>query len=270
MVGTSNRAPEQLANSLLHQANPQARFAERIREACDPLPLGATEPAAAADAAPAAAAAAAAPATAHVPPPRVDYRVLQAANAPAASSSWLSGERRGDILSRFEALTKGRAARTWVALGGNRRLELTASAEDGAALLSFDELCGARLGAADYSALAASFHTVFVADVPRMASARRDEARRFITLVDQLYNVKARLVASCEVPINQLFEDEGARRPLLADEHGRYNDDYTAADEHFALRRTVSRLAEMQGMQYYLSSGASHTRHPAEGHPGRW
>ena len=61
-----------------------------------------------------------------------------------------------------------------------------------------------------------------------------------------------------------------SRRPLLADEHGRYTDDYTAADEHFALRRTVSRLAEMQGMQYYLSSGASHTRHPAEGHPGRW
>jgi len=191
--------------------------------------------------------------------------VLQAANAPAASSSWLSGERRGDILSRFEALTKGRAARTWAALGGNRRLELTASAEDGAALLSFDELCGARLGAADYSALAASFHTLFVADVPRMASARRDEARRFITLVDQLYNVKARLVASCEVPIAQLFEEAA-----LADEHGRYTDDYTAADEHFALRRTVSRLAEMQGMQYYLSSGASHARHPAEGHPGRW
>ena len=69
--------------------------------------------------------------------------------------------------------------------------------------------------------------------------------------------------------IAQLFE-EGARRPVLADEHGRYTDDYTAADEHFALRRTVSRLAEMQGMQYYLSSGTSHTRHPAEGHPGRW
>ena len=44
-------------------------------------------------------------------------------------------------------------------------------------------------------ALATCFHTIFVADVPRMASARRDEARRFITLVDQLYNVKARLVA---------------------------------------------------------------------------
>ena len=51
----------------------------------------------------------------------------------------------------------------WAAVGGNRRLELTASVEDGVALLSFDELCGARLGAADYSALAASFHTIFVA-----------------------------------------------------------------------------------------------------------
>ena len=64
--------------------------------------------------------------------------------------------------------------------------------------------------------------------------------------------------------------NQGTRRPVLADEHGRYTDDYTAADEHFALRRTVSRLAEMQGMQYYMSSGTSHTRHPAEGHPGRW
>ena len=234
-----------------------------MREACDPLPLGA-EPAAAPAAAAATPAAADAPAA-----PRLDYRVLQAASAPAASTSWLSGERRGEITSRFDALTKRRAGRMWAAVGGNRRLELTASVEDGVALLSFDELCGARLGAADYSALATSFHTIFVADVPRTASARRDEARRFITLVDQLYNVKARLVASCDVPIAPLFE-EGARRPVLADEHGRYTDDYTAADEHFALRRTVSRLAEMQGMQYYLSSGTSHTRHPAEGHPGRW
>lgn len=61
-----------------------------------------------------------------------------------------------------------------------------------ACFISFSSLCSEATGAADFVALAQAFRTVFLANIPRFTSDRRDEARRFVTLVDILYEHKVK------------------------------------------------------------------------------
>ena len=89
-----------------------------------------------------------------------------------------------------------------------RKLEVS-SAGAGVAWLSFDEICAGAVGAPDFVAVASNFHTVFVSGVPQLSLDRRDLARRFITLVDELYNRGGRLYCSAAVPIEDLFSPEG-------------------------------------------------------------
>jgi cell division protein ZapE len=63
----------------------------------------------------------------------------------------------------------------------------------GVARFSFDELCGTPTGSADYIALCKKYHTIFLSDVPKMGMLQRNEARRFITLIDEIYNHKVKL-----------------------------------------------------------------------------
>ena len=99
----------------------------------------------------------------------------------------------------------------------------------GVARFSFDDLCGQPLGAADYLAIAARFHTVILSGVPFMPPERRNEARRFITLIDALYEHRVNLICSAETAPSSLYP-EGAGA--------------------FEFRRTVSRLIEMQAEDY--------------------
>ena len=78
-------------------------------------------------------------------------------------------------------------------------------ARGGVARATFHELCAANLGASDYMALARSFHTLVLDQVPVMGINQRNEARRFITLVDVLYEHQGRLVLSAEAPASDLF-----------------------------------------------------------------
>ena len=77
----------------------------------------------------------------------------------------------------------------------------------GVARFSFEQLCGAALGATHYAVLAAEFSVLVVDNVPRMGFESRSKARRFITLVDELYNRRVRLVCSAAVPIDELFDE---------------------------------------------------------------
>lgn len=97
---------------------------------------------------------------------------------------------------------------------------------DGVARTRFWDLCGRPLGPADYLALAAAVRLLIVEDIPELSAHNFNEARRFVTLIDTLYEARVALYASAAVPPQRLYiEGEGA----------------------FAFERTASRLAEMQG-----------------------
>lgn len=69
----------------------------------------------------------------------------------------------------------------------------------------FKELCDRALGAVDYLAMSQLFHTVIVRNIPKLTSNKKSQARRFITLIDTLYDHKVRLLFSAEVPPKELF-----------------------------------------------------------------
>lgn len=103
------------------------------------------------------------------------------------------------------------------------------------AKFQFRDLCSRALGAADYIELANIFPTIYLADVPQLSMQERNEVRRFITLIDSLYEGKVRLLVNAAAPANELL--------MVDDEHSTH-------DEIFAFDRTVSRLAEMSSAEY--------------------
>ncbi len=99
----------------------------------------------------------------------------------------------------------------------------------GVALASFEELCARPLGPADYIALQAAFHTVILSDIPRMGPDMRNEAKRFVTLIDVLYEHRVNFICSAAAEPDGLYP-EGAGA--------------------FEFTRTTSRLNEMQTPGY--------------------
>ena len=76
---------------------------------------------------------------------------------------------------------------------------------------SFCELCGTNLGPADYITLASTFHTFILTDVPILTMLQKNEARRFITLLDALYEARCKLLISAEAGPDQIFFPETGR-----------------------------------------------------------
>ncbi|CAA9994476.1 unnamed protein product [Nesidiocoris tenuis] len=127
---------------------------------------------------------------------------------------------------------------------------------------TFDELCARPLGASDYLQLSQAFHTIMIRDVPQLSLKLRSETRRFITLIDTLYDNRARVVVSADCPHNQLFSvDDGHadddHRVLMDDlnitagSENASSNIFTGEEEIFAFDRTVSRLSEMQSEDYW-------------------
>ncbi|KAL2400178.1 hypothetical protein ABEF93_006044 [Exophiala dermatitidis] len=79
---------------------------------------------------------------------------------------------------------------------------------------SFSDLCATYLGPADYVTLCSTFHTLIITDVPVLTLAQKNEARRFITLLDALYESKCRLVIEAAAPPDKLFFPETNKRTL--------------------------------------------------------
>ena len=78
----------------------------------------------------------------------------------------------------------------------------------GVARFSFADLCEQPLGGGDYLRLAHEFHTVLIDRIPVMALAQRNEAKRFITLIDTLYDNAVKLIASAEAEPHELYRAE--------------------------------------------------------------
>lgn len=128
----------------------------------------------------------------------------------------------------FGRLTGGQSGRPDSFIVNGREVPVRA-AVDGVARFAFADLCERPLGASDYLALATHYHTVVLADIPELSPERRDAAKRFVTLIDALYEHKVTLVASAEAPPEHL---------------------YPRGDGAFEFQRTVSRLMEMQSAEY--------------------
>ena len=121
---------------------------------------------------------------------------------------------------------------TDLALGGGRVLRVPKSLK-GVAVFSFKKLCGEARGATDYLAVAHTYHTVILVGIPQMGPENRNEAARFVTLIDALYENKVKLFATAAAEPEAL---------------------YSRGDGAFEFQRTVSRLMEMQSCNY-LAAG---------------
>jgi len=282
LVATCNRTPDEFASSVLHREHPQARFTSRVLERCELTHLRSPSDAVGG---------------------RVDYRTV---GRPATEPLYLCplGEATAaTAAARFAELGGERAAPLETQLGYGRTVRVLAAPDHGVAQFSFAALCDSPMGASDYIALAQQFHTVFLLDVPQLSLKHRDQARRFITLIDQLYNHRTKLIATAAVPLPDLFrggvgadtdslptveesleglEFEGeagkaaelnpigvTANSLAASRAGvdtsRVSADsrkalvrdslFTGEDEIFAFRRALSRLTEMQSIEWLGRAG---------------
>ena len=115
-----------------------------------------------------------------------------------------------------------------ISVGGGRTLHVPKSLK-GVAVFSFKRLCGEPRGAADYLAIARRYHTVIIVGIPIMGPDMRNEAARFVTLIDALYEHRVKLLAAAD-----------AEPPGL----------YPTGDGSFEFQRTISRLEEMRSAEY--------------------
>lgn len=119
---------------------------------------------------------------------------------------------------------------------GGRTLHVPKSLK-GVAVFSFKRLCGEPRGTSDYLAIARRFHTVLIVGIPVLGPENRNEAARFVTLIDELYEHKVKLIAGA------------AAQPA---------DLYPQGDGKFEFERTVSRLMEMQSLDYLALGHGAH------------
>ncbi|HEU0285100.1 MAG TPA: cell division protein ZapE [Sphingomicrobium sp.] len=115
-----------------------------------------------------------------------------------------------------------------LSVGGGRTLHVPKSLK-GVAVFSFKKLVGQPRGAADYLAIAQRFHTVILVGIPVMTREMRNEAARFVTLVDELYEHRVKLLAAADAEPSGLYPE---------------------GDGSFEFQRTVSRLEEMRSAEY--------------------
>jgi cell division protein ZapE len=146
------------------------------------------------------------------------------ADALRQAFTWLTGELSG---APAELHVKGRSLRV-------------PEAAEGVGIFTFADLCEAALGTVDYLAVAQAFHTVILADVPILRPEQRSATRRFINLIDTLYDARVGLIVSAAAEPNDLCPD---------------------SQDAFLFERTASRLMEMRS-ESYLASRADRAHAP--------
>lgn len=159
----------------------------------------------------------------------VDYR-LRALKQACLYFSPLGDESERALMAAFIKLAPEHADSQ---LGGEidilGRLLPVIQVADDVVWFEFDDLCDGARSAFDYIELAKVYHAVVLGNVPQMDSAQDDVARRFVSLVDELYDRHVKLILSAAVPLPDLYIGRG-----LA----------------FVFERTRSRLLEMQSEEY--------------------
>jgi protein AFG1 len=126
-------------------------------------------------------------------------------------------------------------------------------------MFPFEDLCGKPVAAADYLAVASNFHTVAISGVPAFKAANRSTGYRFVQLIDVFYEHKIRLLLSAEALPIDLFSEVVTQQEAQEKPQKLQSPDVIVDDNlGFAKDRTISRLMEMQSLEYQLQHAQSH------------
>ena len=198
MVATSNREPDDLYKDGINRPL-FLPFIQHLKDRCDIFHLASDR----------------------------DYRLDRLIAAPVWYAP-LGPEADAALEEVWTRLTSGAHAQHVTLTVKGRKLEVSREAA-GVAWFSFEELCARPLYSRDYLTIAANFHTIILRGIPQLGSEKRNEAARFVALIDALYEAKIKLVASAAAEPETLYpEGDGA----------------------FEFERTVSRLHEMRSTDY--------------------
>ncbi len=169
---------------------------------------------------------------------RTDFRLEKLGEAPVYHVP--ADEKARQAMDRvFGRLTGGAEPKPARLMVQGHPLDVPAQAM-GVARLSYADACQRPLGASDYIALARAYHTILLEGVPVIPAARRDEAKRFITMIDVLYERRVKLIVSAAAEPQNLYRAESGH-------------------EAFEFARAASRLAEMRSRDYLaLPRGRGH------------
>jgi len=198
MLGTSNRAPDELYENGLNRPLFEP-FIDMLTAHCDVVEF----------------------------PGATDHRLSQIKAAPVYYTP-LGAAADAGVEAAWTRLIGGASPRETILSVQGRELKLRRTAA-GVARASFKRLCENPLGAADYLRLSKAFQTLILENVPQMGRESRNEAKRFVTLIDALYETRTKLIMSAQVEPDKLYVD---------------------GDGSFEFERTASRLYEMQGEDY--------------------
>ncbi|MES2983644.1 MAG: cell division protein ZapE [Pseudomonadota bacterium] len=157
-----------------------------------------------------------------------DYRLAQL-RAFKQTYLYPLGEAADDFLLESWAALTGGGANEPLRIAVDGRILRVDKQLHGIAWLTFDELCRRPLGANDYLELCNLCHTVILQAIPALTREDRNEAKRFVTLIDTLYDHRVKLIATAETEPQAIYEQ---------------------GDGSFEFHRTVSRLMEMQSEAY--------------------
>ncbi len=156
-----------------------------------------------------------------------DYRLARLKTMPVYFTP-LESSTETKLDEAFAKLTDGAMPTAQILEVQGRSITVPVSAA-GIARFTFDDLCRQPLGAADYIEIARQFHTLFLSDIPVMEAKHRNEAKRFVNLIDVLYEHGVNLICSAGGPPDRL---------------------YTEGQGTFEFARAASRLMEMQSEEY--------------------
>ncbi|WP_136658205.1 cell division protein ZapE [Nitratireductor sp. XY-223] len=166
---------------------------------------------------------------------RTDYRLEKLKQLPVYLTP-INDATKIEMAKAWREMTVGHIAHPHTISVKGREIEVPLEA-GGIARFTFDELCARPLAASDYHIIAHRYHTVFLENVPIMDEDRRNEAKRFINLVDMLYDAGTRLIVSAAAAPEDLYVGKRGA-------------------ESFEFARTASRLFEMQSADYLAASRA--------------
>ncbi|XP_047939132.1 AFG1-like ATPase isoform X1 [Salvia hispanica] len=226
LVATSNRAPDNLYEGGL-QRDLFLPFIATLKERCVAHQIGSS----------------------------VDYRRISLAE----EGFYFVGKHLSGLLKKkfHQLIGEQTASPQEVEVVMGRKLQVPLGA-NGCAFFPFEELCDRPLGAADYFGLFNKFHTLALDGVPIFGLSNRTAAYRFVTLVDVMYEKRARLLCTAEGTPFQLFErivtiaDAQHMAPRTSSRSRKSDDSDICVDNElgFAKDRTISRLTEMNSRGY--------------------